>query len=49
MSLMDKYKTAWKYYLNGCEKHGIDCKIDFLQFIKSMTDEQVDMMLQNIK
>ncbi|MBN6189365.1 hypothetical protein JQN58_21155 [Aneurinibacillus sp. BA2021] len=46
MSRTEKYKIAWERYLSSCQRHGIETTIDFIEFVKRLSPEQVDMMVQ---
>lgn len=45
MSQIEKYQKAWNSYMTSCKKHGIEARITFIDFIKSITDEQVEQMI----
>lgn len=45
MSQIEKYQAAWNSYMNSCEKHGIETKINFIEFIRSITEEQAERMI----
>lgn len=44
MSQMEKYRFAWQHYLMSCEKHEIECTIDFSNFVQSLTMDQVEQL-----
>lgn len=43
---MEKYKPAWMYYTESCRKYGLDTD-DFSQFIKKLTVDQLEKMLEH--
>lgn len=45
MSQIEKYQQAWNSYITGCKKHGIEAKITFIDFIRSITEEQAELMI----
>jgi hypothetical protein len=45
---MENYERAYQLYSEKCDQFVID-KMDLIQFIKSITDEQVNMMLQELE
>lgn len=46
MSRTEKYNMAWERYLTSCQRYGIETTIDFIEFVKRLSPEQVDMMVQ---
>ena len=46
MSQMEKYRYAWQHYLISCEKHEIECTIDYSNFVQSLTPEQVEQLFE---
>lgn len=47
MSQIEKYQQAWNSYMSGCKKHGIEAQISFIDFIRSITEEQVERMINH--
>ncbi|GEN35715.1 MULTISPECIES: hypothetical protein [Aneurinibacillus] len=47
MSRTEKYEIAWERYLTTCRRYEIEVTLDFIEFVKRLSPEQVDMMLQN--
>lgn len=45
MSQIEKYQAAWNSYMNSCQKHGIEARINFIEFIRSITEEQAERMI----
>jgi hypothetical protein len=46
MSRTEKYQMAWERYLLTCRRYDIETTIDFVEFVKRLLPEQVEMMLQ---
>ncbi|WLR50325.1 hypothetical protein LC040_13735 [Bacillus tianshenii] len=46
---MEKYRPAWKFYLESCRKHGLEAAYDFSQFMKSLTVDQLEKMLEQAR
>ncbi|MFX3625011.1 MAG: hypothetical protein ACE3JP_13525 [Ectobacillus sp.] len=44
---METYTEAYKKYMEKCQRFGID-GIEFIDFIQSLTLEQVQMMLSDL-
>ncbi|MMZ58083.1 hypothetical protein D1872_200490 [compost metagenome] len=46
MSRTEKYEIAWERYLTSCHRHGVEAALDFIEFVKRLSPEQIDLMLQ---
>lgn len=42
---MERYREAYEFYKTTCEKHGME-SVNFYQFIKYLTEEQLDEYLK---
>lgn len=49
MSSTEKYQLAWDSYINSCRKYGIEAQISFIDFVRSITEEQAEQMISNMK
>lgn len=45
MTKMEKYEIAWERYLYSCEKYNFKTSIDFIDFIQTLTTEQLDVLV----
>ncbi|WP_158211608.1 hypothetical protein [Alkalihalobacterium alkalinitrilicum] len=46
MCQTEKYRHVWFLYLENCEKYGVESKLDFYQFINSMTLDQMEQWFE---
>lgn len=45
MTKMEKYEMAWQKYLHSCEKYGFQTPIDFIDFIQTLTNDQLEVLV----
>ncbi|WP_179295557.1 hypothetical protein [Bacillus sp. FJAT-45350] len=49
MSPMDRFYDAWNCYISQCERHGIEVRIRYADFKKSITEEQADLLRAQVR